>query len=99
VFVTGIANAVAAFLRYRVGTIAMQDTEIEVAMHRQMPHTGNKRLFKRAIIRPFREHSVNGRVMDAGPAIAIPGHWQALPLHARIEHPQDEVEDAGSGAI
>src|ERR1700676_2835125 len=32
--------------------------------------------------------------MDAGPAIAIPGHWQALPLHARIEHSQDEVEDA-----
>jgi hypothetical protein len=30
VFVTRVANAIAAFFRHRVGPIAMQDAEIEV---------------------------------------------------------------------
>jgi hypothetical protein len=45
-FVAGIANAIAAFLRHRVGAIAMQDIEIEVAVRRQMPHAGDERLIK-----------------------------------------------------
>ena len=72
----------------------MQDAEIKMAMRRQMPHTGNESLFKRAIVGPFGEDPVDGRVVDSGFAIACPGHWQALPLHACIEHPEDEVEDA-----
>src|SRR5580692_6565221 len=45
-FVAGKANAIAAFLRHRVGAIAMQDIEIEVAVRRQMPHAGDERLIK-----------------------------------------------------
>jgi hypothetical protein len=36
VFVTGIADAIAAFLGNRVCAIAMQDAEIKMAMRRQM---------------------------------------------------------------
>ena len=32
--------------------------------------------------------------MDSSFPVACPGHRQALPLHACVEHPQDEVEDA-----
>jgi hypothetical protein len=77
-----------------VFAIAMQDAEIKMSMRRQMPHTGNESLFKRAIVGPFDEDPVDGRVVDSGFAIAFPGHWQALPLHACVEHPQNEVEDA-----
>ena len=45
-FVSGIADPIAAFLGHGVGAIAMQDTEIEVVVRRQMPHTGDKCLFK-----------------------------------------------------
>src|ERR1700686_2152444 len=58
VFVTGIANSIATFLGYRVGAIPMQDAEIKMSVGRQMPHTGNERLLKRAVIGPFREDPV-----------------------------------------
>jgi hypothetical protein len=45
-FVAGIANAIAAFFGHRVGAVAMQDTEITVAVGRQMLHAGDKRLIK-----------------------------------------------------
>ena len=45
-FVAGIANAIAAFLRHRVGAIAMQDIGIKAAVRRQMPHAGDERLIK-----------------------------------------------------
>jgi hypothetical protein len=45
-FVAGIANAIAAFFRHRVGAIAMEDIEIEVTVGRQMPHAGDERLVK-----------------------------------------------------
>ena len=35
-----------------------------------------------------------GCVMDGCFAMGICRHGQALPLHPRIEHPQDEVKDA-----
>src|SRR5208337_4791367 len=65
VFVPGIADPIAAFLGHGVGAIAMQDTEIEVVMRRQMPYTGDKCLFKRSIVGPFRESFVDCRVMDS----------------------------------
>src|ERR1700686_1362239 len=59
-----------------------------------MLHAGDKRLIKWTIIGPFRENSVDGRVMDPSLPGGCPGHWQALPLHACVQYPQDEVEDA-----
>src|SRR5271157_848160 len=94
VFVAGIADPIAAFLGHGVGAIAMQDTEIEVVVRRQMLHTGDKCLFKRSIVGPFRESFVDCRVMDSRLSVGCPWNRQALPLHACVEHPQDEVEDA-----
>src|SRR5271166_2850964 len=90
VFVAGIADPIAAFLGHGVGAIAMQDTEVEVVVRRQMPHTGDKCLFKRSIGRPFRESFVDCRVMDSRLSVGCPWDRQALPLHACVEHPQEE---------
>jgi hypothetical protein len=46
VLVAGIANAIATFFGHRVGAIAMQNTEIEVLLGRQMPHTGDEGVLK-----------------------------------------------------
>jgi hypothetical protein len=65
----------------------MEDAEVELLGIRQMPHTGHERLPERPIISPFREDSVDRRVMDSRFALDILRHRQALPLHPRIEHP------------
>jgi hypothetical protein len=65
-----------------------------VVLLRQMPHAGGERLIERAIVSPFREHLVDGRVVDQGGPAGRSGHRHALPLHTRIEDPQDEIEDA-----
>ena len=93
-FVAGIADAIATFLRDGVGAIAMKDAEIEVMMLRQMSHTGDECLIERAIVRPFGEHFVDCRVVDHGGPVARPRYRQALPLHARVEQPKDQIEDA-----
>ena len=93
-FVAGIADAIAALFGDRVGAIAMQDVEIKVVLLRQMPHAGDERLVERAVVGPFREHLVDGRVVDQGGPVGRPGYWHALPLHTRIEDPQDQIENA-----
>jgi hypothetical protein len=37
---------------------------------------------------------VDCRVVDHGSSVACPGYRQALPLHPRVEEPQDQIEDA-----
>src|SRR5271167_1211200 len=93
-FVAGIADAIATLFGDRVGAIAMQDFEIKVVLLRQMPHAGDERLVERAIVSPFREHLIDGRVVDEGGPVARSGYWHALPLHTRIEDPQDQIENA-----
>ena len=93
-FVAGIADTIAALFGDRVGAIAMQDVEIKVVLLRQMPHAGDERLVERAVVSPFREHLVDGRVVDQGGPVARSGYWHALPLHTRIEDPQDQIENA-----
>src|SRR6202795_1528199 len=80
-FVAGIADAIAALSGNGVGAIAMQDVEIKLAMLHQMPHAGDERLLERAIISPFREHLIDGRVVDQGGPVSRSGYWHALPLH------------------
>src|SRR5207237_7809201 len=37
---------------------------------------------------------VDGRVVNGRLALGVVWHGQALPLHPRIKHPQNDVEDA-----
>ena len=90
----GITDAIAAFFGNGIGVIAMQDVEIKVMLLRKMPHAGDERLIERAIVSPFREHLVDCRVVDQGGPVARSGYWHALPLHTRIEDPQDQIENA-----
>ena len=71
----------------------MQHTNIEVLLGREMPHTRHERLPERSIIHPFRQGAVNIGVVDGGFAISVLREREALPLHPRVEHPQDESED------
>ena len=93
-FVAGITDAIAALFGNGIGAIAMQDAEIEAVLLRQMPHAGDERLIERPIVGPFREHLVDCRVVDQGGSVARSGYRHALPLHTRIEDPQDQIEDA-----
>jgi hypothetical protein len=61
---------------------------------REMGHTGEERIPERPIIGPFREDALNGRVVNGRMAMGVLRHGQALPLHSRVEDPQDEVKDA-----
>src|SRR5215216_4747800 len=72
----------------------MEHAEIELLLDREMPHTGDERLPERAIIRPFGKDFVDGRVVNGWLALGVVWNGQALPLHPRIKHPQNEVEDA-----
>jgi hypothetical protein len=72
----------------------MQDTEIALVVVRQMSHTGDAGLCKRAVVGPPGEDFVDGRGMAGWLAVGVCGHGQTLPLHARVEHPEDEGEEA-----
>ena len=72
----------------------MKDAEIKAVLLRQMPHAGDEGLIERAIVGPPGEHLVDRRVVDHGGPVASQGDWQALPLHTRVEHPLDQIEDA-----
>jgi hypothetical protein len=72
----------------------MQHAEVKRLFCRQMPHTGDKRLPERSIIDPFGEDAIDGRIVNGGFALRVVRDGQALPLHPRVEHPQDEIEDA-----
>ena len=72
----------------------MEHADIEVLLDGEMRHTGDERLPERPIIGPFREDSVDCRVMDGRFALGVLRYGHALPLHPCIEDPHDEVEDA-----
>ena len=65
-----------------------------MALLRQIPHAGDECLIERAIVGPFCKHLVNGRVVDQGGIRHLHRYRQALPLHTRVEDPQDQIEDA-----
>ena len=69
----------------------MEDTEIEVLLGRQMPHTGHKRPPQRPILGLLRQDFVDGRVVNGRCPIGLVRHGQALLLHPRVEHPENEV--------
>ena len=71
----------------------MQDAEIELIVLCQMLHAGDEGLIERAIVRPSGKHLVDGCVVDHGGSVVCLGYRQAVPLHTRIEHPEDQIED------
>jgi len=58
-----------------------------------MGYTGRERLLERPIIGPFGTGSIDVRVVNGWFASRAFRNGQALPLHAGIEHPQDEVKE------
>src|SRR5215471_18947663 len=77
-----------------IGPVAMQHAEIELLLGREKPYTGHKRLPQRPIIGPLRKDFVDGRVVNGRFAIGLCRDGQALPLHAGVEHPQNQVKNA-----
>jgi len=71
----------------------MEHGEIKLLLGREMPHTGHKRLPQRPIIGPFGKDFVEGRVVKSWFPVGVFRYRQALPLHARIQDPQDKVKD------
>src|SRR5215467_15051909 len=71
----------------------MEYAQVEVFLARKMPHTRHKRLPERAVIRPFGKDFVDSGVVDGRFAVGVLWYGQALPLHPRVEHPEDEVKD------
>src|SRR5882724_1199279 len=59
-----------------------------------MGYTGRERLLERPVIRPFGKGSVDVGVVIVWFTSGVFQHGQALPLHAGIKDPQDEVEKA-----
>jgi hypothetical protein len=59
-----------------------------------MGYTGRERLLERPVIRPLGKGSVDVGVVHVWFASGVFRHGQALPLHAGIKDPQDEVEKA-----
>src|SRR5262250_3174938 len=71
----------------------MEHAQVEVLRDREMPYPGYKCLPERAIIGPFRKDFVDSRVVDGWVALGVRRHGQTLPLHAGVEHTQNEVKD------
>jgi hypothetical protein len=71
----------------------MEHAEVKSLLVREMPHTGRKRPLERPIIGPFGKGAIDVGVVDGRLASGVLRDWQALPLHPRIEYPQDEVKE------
>jgi hypothetical protein len=72
----------------------MEYTYIELLLVREMGYTGDERLLERPIIGPFGKGSVDIGVVNVRLASGTFRDGQALPLHPRIHHPQNEVKEA-----
>ena len=81
------------FFGHGVRPVAVQHAGVEAFLGRQMPHTGHERLPERPVIGPSGKDFVHGRVVNSQLALGVVRHGQTLPLHAGVEHLQDEVKD------
>jgi hypothetical protein len=71
----------------------VEHAEVEVLFCGEMGHTGEERLPERPIISPSGKDFVDGRIVNGRFPSGVLRHGQALPLHPRVEEPQDEVKD------
>jgi hypothetical protein len=72
----------------------VQHAEVELLCFGEMRHTGHERVPERPRIGPFGKDFVDGRIVNGRLALGVMWYGQALPLHARIQDPEDEVKDA-----
>jgi hypothetical protein len=72
----------------------MEYAYIERLLVREMGYTGDERLLERPIIGPVGKRSVNVGVVNFRPDSGTFRDWHALPLHPRLKHPQNEVQEA-----
>ena len=77
----------------------MKHAEVELFLCREMPHTGHKRLPQRPIIGPLRKDFIDGRIVNGRFAIGLCRDRQALPLHAGVEHPQNQVKNESLASL
>src|SRR5918912_711222 len=71
-------------LGHGVRPVAMEHTEVELLLGREMPHTGHKRLPEGPIISPFGKNLVDSCVVDSRLALGVVRDGEGLPLHPRI---------------
>src|SRR5262245_23271546 len=72
----------------------MQHAEVEFLLGCETGYTGRERLLERPVIRPFGKDAVDVGVVNVWLASGVFRNGQALPRHAGIKDPQDEVEKA-----
>ena len=77
--------------------IAMEHAEVELLLGGEMGDTGREPSLERPVIRPFGKGAVDVGVVNVWFASGVFRNGQALPRHAGIKDPQDEVEKAMRG--
>jgi hypothetical protein len=74
VFVAGVANAIASFFSYGIGSIAVQHAQVELLVIIEMLDAGAEGEFQRAIVGPPGKGSIDGGVVDFRLAVVIFGY-------------------------
>lgn len=72
----------------------MEPADIALCRGREMPHTGHTRLPERPVSGPLGKAFVDRGVVPGRLPLGSLWYGEALPLHARIQEPQDEMKDA-----
>src|SRR4029453_15639045 len=81
------------FFGHGVRPAAMQHTQVEVFLRGKIRHAGDKRLPERPIIGPSSKDFGDGRIVNGRFPMRVFLFGQPLPLHTRIQDPQDEMQD------
>ena len=72
----------------------MEHAESQVFLGREMPYTRHHCLPQRPITGPLGKDFIDGRIVEGRLALGIVRYGPALPVHACLQTPHDEVEDA-----
>jgi hypothetical protein len=81
------------FFGHGVRPVAMQHAQVEVFLRGKIRHAGDKRLPESPIIGPSSKDFGDGRIVHGRFPMRVFLYRPALPLHTRIQDPQDEVQD------
>ena len=86
-------NVVAALLRRRGGTVAMDDADVQMMVFLQRPHRPSENGVQATVRLPPSKGAVNARVVNFRTTLPILFYRQFLPLTPKVKHLQDVVED------
>jgi hypothetical protein len=92
-------NVVAALLRRRGGTVAMDDADVQMIVFLQRHHRPDENGVKATVRLPPSKSAVNARVVDFGTTLLILFYGQLLPLTPKVKRLQDVVEDRVRGQL